>query len=234
MRFTIIYATIALLYFFQKKIAMPKICTPIQDDTRTFDMAIWKTEESEDILYEKYPQLTSFHNIIDKCKSATRRIEMLSVRTLLLCLKEDPALLIHNEYGKPMLKNGKNISITHTKGYAAVITSHSHNVAIDIEYRSERVCKIAKRFIREDEDADSAIKKLLCWCAKETLYKLHSSDGLAFHDMRVHSFPDNLDKSSNGTIMIENTRRNHSVAIHFAINEAYILTYATEKVYKKE
>lgn len=92
--------------------------------------------------------------------------------------------IVHNEDGKPFI-DGHNISITHTRGWAAVMVSDSYKVGVDIEFRSERINKIASRFLRSDEKPADTESRLVAWCAKESLYKLCSSQHLAYEEMKV-------------------------------------------------
>ena len=87
-------------------------------------------------------------------------------------------LVEHNEDGKPMIE-GYHISISHTLGYVAVILSRDYEVGVDIEYVSDRVNRISSRFLRDDEVFPGTTDKLIAWCAKETMYKLFSSEHLA-------------------------------------------------------
>ena len=80
--------------------------------------------------------------------------------------------------GSPWLKVG-------TSAYAAVILSRTSEVAVDIEYISNRVSRIADKFMRPDEDAPSVIDQLINWCAKETLYKFCSSQNLQYLEMKI-------------------------------------------------
>lgn len=123
--------------------------------------------------------------------------------------------LSHNEDGKPLVE-GYHISISHTKGYVAIILSQKHQVGIDIEYRSERVKRISKRFLRSDEHFTETEDLLTVWCVKETIYKLFSEDHLTYQDMKVDiqkKIATNLMKSRDVTFVIASTHE-------------YILTYA--------
>ena len=59
-------------------------------------------------------------------------------------------------------------------------------MGVDIEYRSDRIRRIASRFLRPDESASSTDDLLTCWCVKEAVYKLRSASHLAYDQMRVH------------------------------------------------
>lgn len=111
--------------------------------------------------------------------------------------------LMHNETGKPVLE-GFNISISHTVtktgGFAAIMLSRKHNVGIDIEYKSDRVMKIASRFLRDDEHPATVDEHLVYWCAKEAVYKLYSDDDLTYQQMRVNAAMTEVDNLKRGVV----------------------------------
>ncbi len=127
--------------------------------------------------------------------------------------------LTHDDSGKPVLA-GFHISISHTVfktgGYAAIMLSRHHDVGIDIEYRSERIMKIAARFLRSDEKPVSVTDHLVCWCAKEAVYKLYSADDLTYQQMRVAG-----DMSE-----VMNMKRGVAVPIHTIANDRFVLVYS--------
>ncbi len=153
-----------------------------------------------------------------RCKSNARRMEYICERALLKDMMNGRIVKIfHNEDGKPMLNNGLNISISHTRGYIAIILSETKNVGIDIEYVSDRVEKISSRFMREDESADDIISLLVHWCAKETLYKLFSSEHLDFMNIKV-----NIGETVSATNLLDNI----TVPLFVESTSNYVLTYS--------
>lgn len=127
-------------------------------------------------------------------------------------------VLTHNYAGKPFIDN-YNISISHTVsrrgGFVAIMLSESHEVGIDIEYKSDRIMKIASRFLRPDENPQSVDDHLVCWCAKEAVYKLFSSEDLTYQQMKVDD-----DMSS-----VMNMKSNISVDIHYQVTDEYVIVY---------
>ena len=151
-------------------------------------------------------------------KSNARRMEYICERALLKDMMNGRIVnIFHNEDGKPMLNNGLNISISHTRGYIAIILSETKNVGIDIEYVSDRVEKIASRFMREDESADDIMSLLVHWCAKETLYKLFSSEHLDFMNIKV-----NIDETVSATNLLNNI----TVPLYVESTSNYVMTYS--------
>ena len=143
-------------------------------------IGIWKMEEEEAELLTRLPQAVS--EGVERYKAPHRRLEWLSVRLLLLTLlhreESDEPLIGYSPSGAPYLLDGsKAISISHTKGYVAVmLTPPAQKPGLDIEQWGDRVCKVAPRFLRVDDVTpiyhDSPVAALLVhWSAKEALYK---------------------------------------------------------------
>ena len=193
-------------------------------------MGLWQIEESVERFYSDYPFLQSYSLFVDKYKSDGRKLEFLAIRALLYemfkshGMSDDQILKIgditHNAAGKPLL-NGYHISITHTKGYAALIVSAKQNVAVDIEYFNDRVERIAHKFLRKDENAQGLDDLLVHWCAKETVYKLFSEDNLQFSQMRVKPF----DAMCDWTCEVENLKNKKVVRVDFELTMDFVLTY---------
>jgi phosphopantetheinyl transferase len=89
-----------------------------------------------------------------------------------------------NMHGAPLLRGHRHpISISHTKGLAAGIIGENAHVGIDVEYKSERIMRIAPRFMNTEElerFGNNWLHTLACWCAKEAVYKLAMQPGLIF------------------------------------------------------
>ncbi|MDD7318882.1 MAG: 4'-phosphopantetheinyl transferase superfamily protein [Prevotella sp.] len=151
-------------------------------------------------------------------KSDARRQEFVAERLLLReILNGEWAEIRHNEDGKPILSGSHNISISHTRGYVAMILSEQYEVGIDIEYPNSRVEKIAGRFMREDEHAYDAKSLLIHWCAKEAVYKLFSSQHLELKEMRVNS---------ETLAVVTNLRSGIDVSLFVETTPEYTLAYS--------
>ena len=151
----------------------------LQDKTNDTQWAVWKVEESLEALLALLPDARRVccEQELLQFASERRKIEWLSVRVLLyFMLKEDKQIGYSSE-GKPFLTDDSFfISISHTKGYVAVILNPKTPVGIDIEQYGKRVHKVFDRFIRPDEQVeayqgDTTWGGLLHWSAKETVFK---------------------------------------------------------------
>jgi hypothetical protein len=154
-------------------------------------------------------------------RSEVRRREVLVTYALINALTGDDSLTIgHEPSGRPMLE-GWHISISHTRGWAAVVMSRSHEVAVDIEYRSDRVSRVVERFIRPDEDSDGLHRQLINWSAKETVYKYFSAEDLQYFEMRLLPYA----LADRGTVQVEDLKVRKRVRVCYEVNADFVLTY---------
>ena len=179
-------------------------------------IGLWRMEEK--VSCDDCPQ-----EVVASLKSlcVRRQREVTSTYSLLRAMTGSKDFVIqHDPSGKPSIE-GWNISISHTKGFVAVILSRSHNVAVDVEYVSPRINKITDKFLRSDEDAPDMFSRLVHWCAKETLYKLFSEQHLGFEEMRVRPFTLIL----LGEIEAENIRTAEVLKVCYECHNEYVLTW---------
>ena len=195
-------------------------------------LGLWQMDESPEQLFDLYPHLLPYRSSLDdKYKNDGRKLEFLAIRALMYeMLRGNGASkgllshagdFTHNGQGKPLFR-GYHVSISHTKGYAALILSKKSEVAVDIEYMSDRVERIASKFLRKDERADSLDAKLVHWCAKETVFKLFSEENLLFEDMRVKPF----DTMADWACDVENLKSGKTARVDFELAMDFVLTYS--------
>lgn len=148
---------------------------------------IWKIEESyNDLLQPLDLKPKSLERVLGM-KSELHQRGFLSVRHLLRAFGYTDQDLYYNENGKPFLKDGKCVSITHSFQFSAVIISNAE-VGIDIEKQRDKIAIIAKKFVDYefnylDKKAEDYVKKLtIIWCIKESLYKLFATAGMLFRE----------------------------------------------------
>lgn len=187
-------------------------------------LGIWAISESSDDFWALSPYVESSRSEFNALyKSEQRKCEVLAVRLLIKEIIGDNVQLLHQDNGKPYLSSGMNISISHTRGFAVIIVSHSKQVSVDIEYFSNRIERIRSKFMRDDENASSQVKLLMHWCVKETMYKLFPEDNLTFNKMQLLSVDGN---DSTGIITAKNIFRNRNVSVYYRTFGNCLLTYA--------
>lgn len=213
---------------------MPLLKKWIQQDAV---FGIWQVTEPfewfRSRLISPYPydeELLSF-------KSETRKLEYVATRVLLHELYGKETSIGHHDSGKPFLPDANtHITISHTQGYIAIGICPSAEIGIDIEYRSDRVRRIQNRFLSKEEidwcssptTEESVEKLLLCWTAKETVYKVMNKEGVDFsRDITVHKFTPHQDEwftaSESGAL----TPKEH--LLHYEINERFACTWTVDR-----
>ena len=143
---------------------------------KTTKVLIWKIEESFNDLNTNVLLTDKSRNRLNGMKSKLHQKGFLSVRHLLKEVGYSDADLIYDEFGKPHLKDGKYISITHSFTFSGLIISDTLHVGIDIEKQRDKILKIAHKFTPVEEyktiaNHDALISKLtIVSGAKECLF----------------------------------------------------------------
>lgn len=151
---------------------------------RACEWGVWRVSETYGELCALLPRAT-VEEAESRFAAPHRRQEWLAVRALLRQLAGRDAEVCYLPSGRPCLADGSAcISISHTRGYVAVILGRG-TVGIDIEQYGPRVHRVADRFMRDDEAAlpfegDDTWSLLLHWSAKETLFKCLDAEGVDF------------------------------------------------------
>lgn len=196
--FTIFAKITGVCKFFQEK-PFTFVLMPLYRHHRAdgYEWAIWKTDESVDDLLSLLPVEGREAYVVgmERFTSVSRRCEWLAVRVLLFQLLGEMKSVCYTSGGKPFLADGSaHLSISHTKGYVAVIISRQYEVGIDIEQTGERVRKVAHKFVSEDEytgtrDELSTQSLLLLWSAKEVMFKCMDTPAVDFREHLFVSLP---------------------------------------------
>ena len=148
---------------------------------------IWKIEESFDALLTPLDLKPESLARVLRMKSQLHQRGFLSVRHLLREFGYTDQDLYYDDNGKPHLKDGKHISITHSFTFSGVIISDVE-VGIDIEKQRDKISVIAKKFVDYEFQyltlghLDYIRKLTVIWGIKESLYKLFATPGMLFRE----------------------------------------------------
>ena len=97
----------------------------------------------------------------------------------LLLLKEAKLedQLQYNEFGKPVLRDGRFISISHDKNLVGIIIGEEE-IGLDIQTVEERIHRIANKFCNDNElnQFQSTEERTAIWCTKEAIFKYFGTD----------------------------------------------------------
>lgn len=161
---------------------MPVCKSYVINDSTT--VKVWHIQESESELMNSIAISERSHGRLSMMKSEIHRKGFLAVRQLLSCFEYSDEDLAYNNDGKPLLNDGKFISISHSFDYAAVVVS-DYSVGVDIEKLRFKISKLSSKFINLEaiflnSNYSYEIERLTAiWTTKEALYKLHGKTGLS-------------------------------------------------------
>lgn len=193
---------------------------------------IWEITESEKELASGIFLTPPCQLRIEGMKSELHRRGFLSIRHLLALEGYQDKDLFYDSLGKPHLRDGTYISITHSFTFTGIIVSTELPVGIDIEKQREKMLKIAHKFTPIEEygslsDPKNLIRKLtVVWGAKESLYKISSILGLSFlNNINIEDFTMEAGETT-GVITLNGTVS--SFKIYFLELEGFTCAYALE------
>ncbi len=197
-------------------------------------IGIGKITDNQQALLHSLPQTQqrAAEEYVSKMRSRRRVIEWLTTRVLLFELLGEEKIIDNRPDGRPFLVDGSyKISISHTKDYAAVLLHKQCSVGIDVETISERVSKLADKFISENEYIDHSrqvIHQLLHWSAKETMFKMMEESEIDFKE-HLHIHPFHPGKKGVFQASESKTPQQKTFQIHYEVLPDAVLTWAMDR-----
>lgn len=201
------------------------------------DYLVRPVTESEEELRAQLLHPEYFAEKIEKLKSgSSRMIEVLAVRSALRDLFQGvEQQVFYTAEGKPYLvpDQAPFISISHTKGYVAVIRSESP-VGIDIERRGNRVERVVSHFLKPEElshlsevgeEEKRQLSLHLAWSAKEAAFKIL---GREFYDLQHLTSVTAVDWETK-TLNLSVVGQEQPLLVHFEYTDDYVLVYCQRK-----
>ena len=191
---------------------------------------VWNIQESLNDISSGILLSEKSQHRVDSMRSKIHQKGFYSVRQLLREVGYSDQDLWYDEFGKPHLKDGHFISITHSFTFSAIVISSKHPVGIDIEKQRDKIVKIAHKFTPIEEyktiaNHSALVSKLtIVWGAKESLYKIYGKKKLLFlHHINIDDFRF-VDGKTTGEIRYEGHVSHHQ--IYFLEFEGFTCVYA--------
>jgi len=200
----------------------------IEIDSHT-KLLIWKNSESVEEFMQHVKLKDVCLNRVDGMKSDVHKKGFLGVRMLMQEIGYSDFDLYYDADGKPHLKDGMNISITHSYAFSAIIIS-KNDIGIDMELQREKVITIANKFIEPEFSyldpthlSDYMQQLIVIWGVKEAVYKMISRAGLSFKQ-NIYVFPFNMEEKQ-GMASVKFEEINESYPFFFEQVEDFTLVY---------
>jgi phosphopantetheinyl transferase len=198
-------------------------------------LGVWKIDESAGELLSLLSRRDAYLPSLACMRTERRKQEWLAARVLLKELLGEELLIAYRTDGAPYLAESKlHISISHTKSYAAVAVNESAPTGIDIEYPGKRILKVRSRFMNPEEEAmldpsRGAEHLLICWCAKETLFKLIGRPDVDFR-RHLHLSPFPCGESGSLTATESRTPQAASYLLHYLSNRYFAIVWFRDMI----
>lgn len=201
----------------------------VDDKTAVF---VWKITESFNDLFREVSLKDTSLARLEGMKSESHQKGFMAVRMLLQYNGYTDFDLYYDEFGKPHLKDGVNISISHSFDFSVIILSDK-NVGIDLELRRDLVKKIAYKFAEEafvyecKDNSDEFVSKLtVIWGVKEAVFKVRNEIGISFKD---HIFVRPFEmKDEKTTALLDFNSVEREFLVYFIEIENYTLVWLWE------
>lgn len=195
-----------------------------------YQWGVWKTDESVEELLSLLPDGGRYEGELARFKALHRQQEWLAVRVLLCQLLGEEKRISYTLEGKPFIPDGSySISISHTRGYVAVIVSPVAEVGIDIEQYGQRIHKVTHKYLRPDEvpsvyEGEDTWSLLLHWCAKEVMIKCIDATGI---DLLEHLRVEPFAVREHGAFRAKEyrTERRQDFLIHYRLHPDFVMTW---------
>lgn len=209
---------------------MPLFKTIIHNPSTT--LYVWKITESFSELNKGLVLTARSRSRLVSMKSEAHQKGFLAVRCLLLVANTSDQELYYDEFGKPHLRDGRHVSISHSHDYSAIAVSNQM-IGIDVELKREKIIKIATKFLEESYRFPASIShkdyvKCLTvhWGLKEAIFKIKNEPGISFKKhITVVPF---LAKSSKTRAFLHFCQEVSAFKVHFLELESYVLVYVLE------
>ena len=199
----------------------------IEDLTLSADnrLIIWEISETINDLKTELLLSEDSLKLLDQRKSVIHKKQFLAIRNILKELSIDDQDLVYEESGKPFIRDGQNISFSHSNIYVAVIIS-KQIVGIDIETVSDRIFKIKNKFLETELKYPIEFNQetlLVYWNIKESIFKSLRNSQIDFKQ-NIIVLPFNQKDNSTKSWYI-NKEEVYSFATYFKISKNYTLAY---------
>lgn len=191
---------------------------------------VWKITESFDDLFRSVALRDVSLARLEGMKAESHQKGFLGVRKLLEAAGYTDFDLYYDEFGKPHLKDGKHISISHSNDFSVIVLSDV-NIGADLEILKDKTLILAPRFmdvshLQKLNKEDELIKATVVWGIKESVFKIKNEVGISFKD---HIFEDDFniaDKRCSVELRFNNTSERFDIVFDFIENYVFVCAFS--------
>jgi phosphopantetheinyl transferase len=194
-------------------------------------LLVWKIAETFDELFRSVALKDVSLVRLESMKAESHQKGFLGVRRLLMEAGYTDFDLYYDEFGKPHLKDGKHISISHSNDFSVIVLS-DQNIGADLEILKDKTLKLAPRFMDVSHldhlsEEDRLKKATVVWGIKESVFKIKNEVGISFKD---HIFENDFrlaDKKCTVELRVNNKVEHFTIVFDFIENYVFVCAFAT-------
>lgn len=192
-------------------------------------IGVWQLSEKLDELLPNFSDQELEDPAYLQYTHEKRKIEWLATRKLIKLLIGDDFTITYAESGKPILNHVqyKNISISHSRYFAAVYIHETLQVGLDIEDTTRNYNSIEKRYLSDEElkqTGQNPLLQCLYWCAKESIFKLVPDHDIEFRN-QIHISPFIPEKEDHFLAKFKSEKGDSTHELHFQIFNDHCLVW---------
>jgi phosphopantetheinyl transferase len=201
---------------------------PLNDYTQ---LLVWKITETFDALFQSVALKDVSLARLEGMKSEGHQKGFLAVRRLLMEAGYTDFDLYYDEFGKPHLKDGKHISISHSNDFSVIVLSDV-NIGADLEILKVKTLKLAPRFmdvshLKNLNKEDELMKATVVWGIKESVFKIKNEIGISFKDHIFESDFSLADKKCRVELRFNNKVEHFAIVFDFIENYVFVCAFNT-------
>jgi phosphopantetheinyl transferase len=205
----------------------------VKELNSTTKLWVWKISETWDELFHSVALKDVSLARLETMKSESHQKGFLSVRKLLMSAGYTDFDLYYDEFGKPNLKDGKHITISHSNEFSVIVIS-DEVIGADLEVLKDKIVKIAPRFmevfhLENLSDEEQIQKATVIWGIKESIFKIKNEPGISFP---LHIFEKEFkleDKKAMAELRFNNKVEHFEVVFDFIENYAFVCAFQSIK-----
>ncbi len=194
-------------------------------------LLVWKITETFDELFSSVALKDISLARVERMKAESHQNGFLSVRRLLMTAGYTDFDLYYDEFGKPHLKDGKHISISHSNAFSVIVLSDVC-IGADLEILKDKTLQLAPRYmdishLENTNKENQLVKATVVWGIKESVFKIKNEIGISFKD---HIFENNFNlEDKKCTVELRFDNKTEYFDILFDFIENYVFVCAFEK-----
>ena len=156
---------------------------------------------------------------LKKIKNLARKIEWMTIRSMLHSIHSKEDDIVYNQNGKPSFKKSStNLSISHSKKMVAISIDQLHATGIDIQFIIDKIVTIKQKFLNDVEQKATSNDPLVLtyyWSIKEALFKVYGKkDAFLKNNFEVKELVINADGGTAiGAISCNNHYSEHQLRV---------------------